>query len=346
MTANGSRQQGGNAFPGAARPQQERTPLHPGSRPVVFMLPGLYGEKDPELEKFLGPTRAHLDLAPVNYFDWAEHVETEFEFSALAAFVLRQIESRMPEGPVRMAGYSLGGHLAYSTALALEAKGRRVEALAILDAPVDFSVLKGSFRKRLRTRMEQFLRFNVRGGLASTISKSLIAKPSRPLLRRLTRYRQAHLPFRFEQDLHIKLTMQLARQIYGAWWHRTLSEAAPLRAPFYLFRSQEHGPEEEAGLGWARYCPNLRLIQVAGTHRGMLNPAINGPFRAAFVEALTFVGEPSGRERLESPESPAASCRPSPGFPHSFCVVIALHFPKPRRVVWIPVTPPPHSESE
>jgi thioesterase domain-containing protein len=259
----------------------------PGTpRPAVFFLPGLFGEDDPEIAKFCEPIRASLDFLPVGYFDWAQHVETRCDFAILAEHVLKQIETRMPTGPIRMAGYSLGGHLAFATALSLEAKGRRVESLAILDAPLDFASLKGPLSKRLRARTEQILSFNVRGGLASVIGKVLIRERSRPILHSLLRYRNTALPFHFETDLHRKLTMQLVRRLHDGWWEKTLQEANPLQAPWNLFRSQEHEASEREDLGWAPYCRNLRVIHVAGTHRGMLDPAVSGPFRAAFIDAL------------------------------------------------------------
>jgi len=283
MTVDGVEQPRGDSV------QVERDPERaPGTPlPAVFFLPGLFGDDDPEIAKFCEPIRAELDFLPVTYFDWAGHAETHFAFAALTEHVLRQIEARMPAGPIRMAGYSLGGHLAFATALALEAKGRRVEALAILDAPVDFASLKGSFRKRLRSRMDQVLRFNLRGGLAAVISKCLIRERSRPILRYLLRYRNTRLPFHFETDLHRKLTMQLVRRLHDGWWQETLREATPLEAPWNLFRSQEHEADECEDLGWGPYCRNLRVIHVAGTHRGMLDPGISGPFRAAFIDAFT-----------------------------------------------------------
>jgi thioesterase domain-containing protein len=264
----------------------------PGTqRPAVFFFPGLFGEDDPEIAKFCEPLRTDLDFLPVAYFDWARHVETNCDFAALAEDVLAQIETGMPSGPIRMAGYSLGGHLAFATALALEAKGRRVESLAILDAPVDFGSVKGSFRKRLNMRMEQILSFNLRGGLASVIGKCLTGERSRPILRYLPRYQKTKLPFDFDVALHRKLTMQLVRSLHGDWWQKTLQEATPLDAPWNLFRSQEHEAYEPDDLGWAPYCRNLRVIHVAGTHRGMLDPKISGPFRAAFVDCLIVTRE-------------------------------------------------------
>jgi thioesterase domain-containing protein len=256
-------------------------------RPLIFFLPGLLGEDDPEVAGFLHPLTAYLDLVQITYFDWAKHVETGCDYSVLAEDVLRQIEARAPEGPVRIAGYSLGGHLAFATAAAIEKKGRAVASLAVLDAPVDFASVKGSFAKRMRKRIENLMTFKLRAGLASAISKWLIQDQSWVRLRSILQYRNQTLPVDFHEYLHRKLTMQLVRKIYAAWWRKTLQMAAPVEGILSLFRSQEHEPHESQDLGWGRYCRNVRVIPVAGTHRKMFDPAINGPMQAAFVEVLS-----------------------------------------------------------
>jgi thioesterase domain-containing protein len=259
----------------------------PVFRPVVFVLPGLGGEEDPELEKIWGPARAVLDLVPIAYLDWTDLVERGCDFRAIAEHVRRQIEAKVPSGPIRMAGYSIGGHLAYATAVGFQAAGRPMGCVAILDAPLSVSHFVPSLPQRLRGRFRQVLSFDPGAALSSLISKCLVMDRSRPLLRRFARYRRVRLPFGFDVHLHHKITMQLVRRIYAAWWDGVLGNAPPLDAPVWLFRSEEHEAYEQHDLGWAAYCPNLKVVPVAGSHRGMLDSSINGPLREAFVAAMT-----------------------------------------------------------
>jgi thioesterase domain-containing protein len=259
----------------------------PPARPVVFVLPGLGGEDDPELEKFWGPLRPSLDLVPVSYMDWTEILEAGCDFDVIATHVRRQIESREPTGPIRMAGYSIGGHLAYATAVALEKMGRQVESVVILDAPVSIGGFTPPLRHRFRARVEGLFNLNLLDTAASLCAKVLTRDAGRPALRRLSRYRAVPLPLGFENYLHHKITMQLVQRIYPDWWHSTLERAIPLAGTARLFRSEEHEPFEQEDLGWASYCRNLKVSPVAGTHRGMLDSEVNGPLRAAFVEAMT-----------------------------------------------------------
>jgi thioesterase domain-containing protein len=276
--------------------------------PVVFVLPGLGGEDDPELERFWGPTRTALDLAPVTYLDWTDLIAANDDFTIIADHVRRQIESRIPEGPIRMTGYSIGGHLAYITALAFEKDGRPIESIMILDAPVEVGKHHTPLRQRLLARLRKLFGFKPRAALASLLAKLLMMERFRPLLHRLARYRQTPLPFRFHDFLHHTITMQLVLRIYPAWWRNVLSHAAPLDSPVSLFRSEEHQPGEAEDLGWSKYCRNLTVVNTAGSHRGMLHPSVNGPLREAFISLMVQTRrKPSGSETSNNLPTPLAT---------------------------------------
>jgi thioesterase domain-containing protein len=262
--------------------------MNSAERPLVFVLPGLGGEEDPELEKFWEPSRNLLDIVSVTYLDWTELVRQGADFTAMVAHVKHQIESRSPLGPVRMAGYSIGGHLAYACATQFHAQGRPVQCMAILDAPVTIGESAPGLGARLRARLDMLLDFDLRAGLASLLAKILIREPARPLLKRISRYRQSRLPFSFDAYLHRKITMQLVRRIFPPWWRGMARPPSRLTAPTVLFRSEEHEPREREDLGWGDYCVDLKVVPVAGSHRGMLDPEHNGPLRAAFVRAMTM----------------------------------------------------------
>ena len=164
---------------------------HPSARPVVFVLPGLAGDQDPVLEGFWGPTRSVFDLVPIAYLDWTDLIAARCDGEALARHVNQQIKSRVPQGPIRMAGYSIGGHLAYSTAAELEAQGFTVNSVVILDAPLHLDAAPQPFRVRLRERLKDLLSFNLRGGIASIVAKLLVRERCRPLLSRFSRYPSA-----------------------------------------------------------------------------------------------------------------------------------------------------------
>jgi thioesterase domain-containing protein len=258
----------------------------PAEIPVVFLLPGL-GDRDPELVKFWEPASDVLQVVPITYLDWSELVQPGSDFFTLISYVKRQIEAHTPSGPVRLAGYSIGGHLAYACALAFHEEGRVVSCMVLLDSPANIDEFMPPLGERLRARLEQFLSFDLRAGLASIVAKYLVTERGLPRLRRMISSRQRSLPFHFERYLHSKVTMQLLMRIFPAWWSTRANPVSRLPVPTVLFRSEEHQPVERRDLGWGDYCQNLKVIRVVGTHRGMLDPEVSGPLLAGVVSAMT-----------------------------------------------------------
>jgi syringomycin synthetase protein SyrE len=67
----------------------------------------------------------------------------------LAALMVEQIRRRQPQGPYRIAGFSLGGLVGYEVAALLRGAGERLEWLVVLDVPTP-AVAKTSFRPAAR----------------------------------------------------------------------------------------------------------------------------------------------------------------------------------------------------
>jgi thioesterase domain-containing protein len=268
-------------------PIQKDLKTQPAEIPLAFFLPGLGGDEDPKLAAFWKPFAGVLRIAPLTYLDWTELVGPEADFSAVVSHVKSQIEEILPAGPVRLAGYSIGGHLAYACAREFHAEGRIVDCVAIFDAPADVQNLKLPLSKRLRQRLDRLLSFDLRGGLSSILAKSLTNPRSLPRLRKLIRYRHKPLPFRLEASLHRKFQMQMVLRLFPSWWNKVSCPPEVLATPTFLFRSQEHEADEREDLGWGDYFQTVTVIRVAGSHRGMLEPAVNAPLRAAFLSAMT-----------------------------------------------------------
>ena len=253
----------------------------------VFMLPGLGGEDAPELEGFWGTFRDVLPVVMVSFYDWTDLARPGIDFHALVLHIKRQIESHRPTGPLRLAGYSMGGHLAYACALAFQAEGRQVERLVLLDAPADMEAFSPPLNDRLRERIGRLLSFELLPGLASLIAKFATTERGLPLLRRMTRFRKTRLPLNFHHYLHRKLTMQLLLRMFMPWWRTMAHPSPPFAAPSFLFRSEELQHFRDEDLGWSEYCLDLTVVRVAGSHHSMFDPRNSGPLRAAFLEAMT-----------------------------------------------------------
>jgi thioesterase domain-containing protein len=69
----------------------------------------------------------------IGYPDWRETIAAKADFAAIVTEAQRQILSQCGDGPIRLAGHSFGGFVAFTTAHQLVELGRRVTFLGLLD---------------------------------------------------------------------------------------------------------------------------------------------------------------------------------------------------------------------
>ena len=115
-------------------PWSSLVPLQPhGSKPPLFFVHGQRGEvfSFVELSRLLGPHQPCYGIQAVG-LDGKCARHTTFE--DMAAHYIKEIVSFQPDGPIYLAGYSLGGVLALEIAQQLHRLGRRVALLALLDS--------------------------------------------------------------------------------------------------------------------------------------------------------------------------------------------------------------------
>jgi amino acid adenylation domain-containing protein len=105
-----------------------------GSRPPLICLPGISGNlwEFRRLAKRLGPDIPLYGLQPVG-LDGEQRPHESIE--EIAEHYLREVRVAQPTGPYYLAGYSIGGVMAYEMAQRLRAAGETVGVLALFDAP-------------------------------------------------------------------------------------------------------------------------------------------------------------------------------------------------------------------
>jgi thioesterase domain-containing protein len=120
-----------------APPWSSLVPLQPlGSKPPLFFVHGwggdVYGFLD--LAKLLPPDQPCYGIQAVGLDGKStRHITVE----EMAAHYVKEIQSFQTDGPFYLAGYSMGGLVAFETAQQLHRLGRRVALLALLDsAPI------------------------------------------------------------------------------------------------------------------------------------------------------------------------------------------------------------------
>lgn len=252
--------------------------------PLVLLFPGLGGD-DPQMTRFRVPFENKLQVVTMEYPDWTEVARRGFSFDDLVAQLVQQIEGMSPGGPLRMAGYSMGGPLAYQAARALHASGRSVACLGILDAPAFESSSQQPVSSRpRRIAAKPFDR--LREGLASVLAKILTRPEARRLLRSLIGLRQTTLPFNFALYLHRKINMQLRLRMFQTWRKTILPPTERFSAPTFLFRTEDHLASQGEDLGWSEYCADLTILPVAGSHYTMMEREHNHGLTIKFVDTM------------------------------------------------------------
>ncbi|WP_161557457.1 thioesterase domain-containing protein [Acidisarcina polymorpha] len=258
----------------------------------LFLLPGLK-DNDPEFDRVWLPLEDSLPVHRVNYLDWTDLVVPGSHFAEVVAFVKRQIEREVPVGPLRIAGYSIGGRVAYAVALAFQHEGRDDLRVAILDAPAISEPSGPSRGKKLHSLISNVLDFRVREVLASVIAKGLTKVTFRPVLQLLSRFRSVPLIFRFDGYLHPKITMQMELQLARPWWSAITRSNCFLTAPVFLFRSRDYDSVGNDDLGWTDFCSDCKVFRVPGDHQTMLQTDNNAMLLSTLLDLMT-AGRPGG----------------------------------------------------
>ena len=261
----------------------------PAMPPAVFLFPGIGGD-DPLLMLLRAGLPDDVRIAVIGYPDWPEQDPLGFDFTALVRFVAAQIAAQAPAGPLRLAGYSLGGHLAYAVALKLLAEGREIVSLAILDTA--WMSLPRQTPWWSPGRFTRFAGMAWRGealpSAAHFLARLMIARPA--LFRRIAP-RRMRLPLDFGFFIRRALMMELHLRTLQPWLEQVLHQPAPLTIDVVLFRSTAHAADVPPDLYWGRCCPRLRVVPVPGTHHGMFSPEHIAAFRAGFLAALKLAPE-------------------------------------------------------
>jgi amino acid adenylation domain-containing protein len=251
--------------------------------PVVLMLPGGGGD-EPRLARFQMACEASATMVPVTLPDWPQMVDVNFDFRSLLDNILDQIETHVPTGPIRLAGYCFGGFLAYDAALTLFAKGRQISFLGILDADGSFDAPpERSFADKIRGFWSGLRRVHKTEQLAYSIAKRLTRGIGMKILRLAAHSRSIWIPDEFALHLRIHLRSMLIVSLRRRWRDSNLPSRHKLGAPAFIFRAVKQEGTAPQDLGWRRHLPDIEVINVHGDHQTMLE---SKAFPDEFLRAL------------------------------------------------------------
>jgi thioesterase domain-containing protein len=179
----------------------------------------------------------------------------------------------VPQGPIRILGFSIGGHFGYAAALALQERGREIASFCAIDS---FIIPPFVPRSRVRNAYRVLARAFGRlcKGQFGELSRSVRLRLYRTMIRsagdRLpalllgpTAARRLPIIFRHDQLLGEEVTTHLLiRQ--GQPWAKSLDvDPLMLKVPAILFRTPETAGDDEA---WRRRCPGVEVFEIPGDH--------------------------------------------------------------------------------
>lgn len=263
-----------------------------GEQPEVFLLPGIGGD-EPRLVRFRDACSAAFRIVPVDYGDWHDWVRPGFDMDQLLARVTADIAARAPSGPLMLAGYSLGGFMAYVVAARLAEAGRTIRAIGLLDAS-NLGAASGSGatpaeRIKKNDELHQIVAGFQSGIPGNALARAVVRRLASPRWERLlpaaTRLSNARLPWDFGYYLRGHLRIGLLTKFLEH--HR--AHFAPLPAlasvPLVLLRSDLRQADQH-DLGWAGYGQSVSVMPVPGDHFNMFDPPHLQEVAARFIDGM------------------------------------------------------------
>jgi amino acid adenylation domain-containing protein len=218
----------------------------------------------------------------------------------MARLYLREIRRVQPQGPYHLAGWSMGGAIAYEIGCQLRLAGEAVAFLGLVDSlatlqedmrGVEDAMQPGMGHMMERVRLRVASRASRLGGLWSWM---------RDGVHRRQRHARAALYRLLRRELPHGLRYTLVEGVHYQAYLRYRPE--PTDMPLVLFRASQQRDTRPA-LGWETMSPQVKVISLDGSHAALLqSPELAG----ALVAELVRVGA------MPRPALASASSAPAP----------------------------------
>jgi len=262
-----------------------------GARHHIVLLPGV-GGLGPALAGFRAACGPDVAMTALDYGAWPDWLgNSAFSLTGMLDRIETEILTYMPEGKIRLAGYSLGGLLAFLLAQRLRRRGREIAFLGLLDSGSDTAARGGPPVRKWHGEIARLWQPASRGGgrrgIAFATARLLSQRPAAPLLGLLARTRARDPSGDFSLMVHRNLSMMLLVRLSGEW-RSAFGQLGRLDdVPVTLFRCEKRDAQNDSmDLGWSGHCADLRIITVGGDHDSMLRPPHLDGLRTAFITAL------------------------------------------------------------
>ena len=261
--------------PDASRPWSPLVSIQPsGSRPPLFCVHALFGSVlcFIELARALGSEQPLFGLQSIGAEGGGDPLE---RIEDMAVAYIEAVRTRQPRGPYHLAGYSLGGVIAYEMARQLRRQGEDVALLALFDAYTPKAAgVEGVNNLTDAQLLAWFL--GDRDGWLSKHNPELAGR----LAQMGPDEQMAHLLAELQKTGHIPPHIGIDRMDrYLRVLNANLQAFHRYRPDEYdgagtFFRSEGNGPDDTDPLAdWHRlFRGGLRVHRVPGFHGTMLSP--------------------------------------------------------------------------
>ncbi len=256
--------------------------------PVVFLFPGLSGD-DKEISLLRIGCSSSLRFELIQLPDWSTIDYNHVNLDGLVSHCVAQIELGAPRGSILLAGYSFGGHVALAVAAALEASGRHVGCLALLDTtavpPIHDSPI--SLARPFR-RLAYAVRTGAVGGEVGRIAGAVIIRlRNKSLSRFLGRLPAVGVSRDMEERIRVSITLSFNLPILEELLSWMAKSDEVFIFPAVLFRCVEQAPDATEDLGWSRHLARLQVVPILGDHVTLTDPSNLQSLCASFSSVMS-----------------------------------------------------------
>jgi thioesterase domain-containing protein len=244
------------------------------------------GGGSPDLSNFTIGRGHALSYQVMAYPRWQRYLEKAFSADALVEDLAHEIAAKVPQGPIRLIGLSIGGHLGYAVALQLQTLGREIGGFCAIDTFMSVSSEPSAgWKRRAALQALQLVR--------KRRARELVRFARSRVWRALLRLAGGRLPdllggpvgrlpaiALLDPLLEEELTMRLMARELAPWIAAIDRNPIPLIAPSILLRCQSTAPDDGA---WRRRCPKIEIFEISGQHHNLFDAENIDSLREAFA---------------------------------------------------------------
>ncbi|GGH60966.1 amino acid adenylation domain-containing protein [Filimonas zeae] len=185
-----------------------------------------------------------------------------------------------PDGPYILIGYSLGGMIALEMAKQLQAAGKQVTLLGMIDTYVDnvarFDTTGMKLIKKVKRQFPKFL----------FILRSFFRYPKDTVLYQLRQLNNRALSLAGKEEVAISTEQSFQQRVYRQYEDAYLNyRLAPYHQPIHLFKVKKrlYYLDEPHYMGWKPFAKGgLHIHMLPGDHKTFIQP----PYEVGFVRSL------------------------------------------------------------